>query len=115
MHCVGNALAAIDVFMLASPSEGFALTLAEAWLASVPTVATRVGAVPELERQHGQLVFPIRVNATESELAVAVLDALSAENRSVVMRAKQITQAHYTTRAMAARWTNYLCDIANNQ
>jgi len=46
---IGDALNALEVFMLASPSEGFSLALTEAWLCGVPAVATRVGAVPELE------------------------------------------------------------------
>ena len=105
---IGNALAALDVFMLASPSEGFSLALTEAWLCGVPTVATRVGAVPELEEMHGQLVVPVSVGAGPAELAAAVRRALSAEGREVAERARRIAWRHYTAGAMGQRWTEFL-------
>lgn len=109
---VGNALSAIDVFVLASPSEGFSLSLAEAWYCGVPVVATRVGAVPELERLHGQLVAPVPVAPSPEELAHAVEVALSPEFHSaVVFRAHEVVSLGYTARAMARRWTDYLCSV----
>lgn len=109
---VGDVLAALDVFMLASPSEGFSLSLTEAWYAGVPTVATRVGAVPELEAVHGPLVVPVSVNPTPDELAAAVRIARSDEFRVTVSRVQTMVCEHFTSVAMARRWTNYLETIA---
>jgi glycosyltransferase involved in cell wall biosynthesis len=109
---VGNALAALDVFLLASPSEGFSLALTEAWLCGVPVVATRVGAVPELEGTHGQMVVPVPAGAESAELAAAVRRALSADNRVVIERAKEVAWRHFTAQAMADRWTGFLMMIA---
>lgn len=106
---VGNILSALDVFLLASPAEGFSLSLAEAWYAGVPTVATRVGAVPELERSNGQLVSAVPVNPSPRALAKAVLRAHSPDFRQeVVPRAQRLVAESYTATAMARRWTEYL-------
>jgi glycosyltransferase involved in cell wall biosynthesis len=45
---VPEILTALDVFALASSVETFGLAVAEALVAGVPTVATRVGGVPEI-------------------------------------------------------------------
>ncbi len=109
---VGTILAGLDCFVLASPAEGFSLALAEAWLCGVPTVATRVGAVPELERKHGPLVSPVPVNPTPDQLAAAVRYAVSNEFRATVDRARAVVAAHYTAARMGERWTDYLCRVA---
>lgn len=111
MEQIGDALAALDCFVLASPSEGFSLALAEAWYAGLPTVATRVGAIPELEAKHGKLTVPVPINPTPEELAKAVEQALSEANQETVERARQVVREHYTATAMAARWTDYLEEI----
>jgi len=106
---VGNILSALDVFMLASPAEGFSLSLTEAWYAGVPTVATRVGAVPELERSNGELVSAVPVNPSPRILAKAVLHAHSPDFRQVVVpRAQHLVAEFFTASAMARRWTEYL-------
>ncbi|MHC4609205.1 MAG: glycosyltransferase, partial [Planctomycetota bacterium] len=58
---IGDAYAALDCFLLASPAEAMSLSIIEAWLTGVPVVATNVGAIPELERRFGQLVRGIGV------------------------------------------------------
>ncbi len=106
---VGDILTALDVFILASLTEAFSLSLAEAWYCGVPVVATRVGAIPELERQHGQLVAPVPLHPSGSDLAQAVTEALSpAFHREVVLRAQNVVSQFYTSAEMANRWTDYL-------
>lgn len=108
----GNALSAIDVFMLASPAEGFSLSMAEAWWNGTPVVATRVGAVPELERRHGQLVAPVPIDASADALARGVEMALEPRfSEQVVPRARRMVHQFHTAGAMAAQWTEYLYSI----
>ncbi|MCZ2344477.1 MAG: glycosyltransferase family 4 protein [Bacteroidales bacterium] len=110
---VGDILAALDVFVLATPAEGFSLALAEAWLAGVPTVATRVGAVPELEERFGELVAAVPVDPSPRMLARAIQYAMSAEFRQeVVPRAQSMVTTYFTAAAMAERWTEYIHSIA---
>jgi len=108
---VGDVLAALDVLVLASPSEGFSLALTEAWLAGLPTVATPVGAVPELEREYGPLVAPVPVDPTPRELADAVETALGPGRRGTTERARRVAWDHFTAGAMAARWTDFLREV----
>ena len=113
---VGNILHALDAFVLASPSEGFSLALAEAWYCGVPTVATRVGAVPELERVHGQLVASVPMQATAGDLAGAVQSALSPTFQStVVHRARETVVRHFTAGVLGRRWTEYLGSIVSER
>lgn len=111
---VGATLTALDLLMLASPNEGFSMVLIEAWLAGLPTVATRVGAVPELEAVHGRLVVPIATEANADELAEAVEAALSPSNREVVEHARSVAWNHLTSEAMATRWADYLREISGS-
>lgn len=108
----GNLLSAIDAFVLASPAEGFSLSLAEAWYCGVPIIATPVGAVPELEQRHGRLVARVPIGASPREMAGAVQLALTPDYREeVVVRAREMVCSHYTATSMTERWTDYLFSI----
>lgn len=109
---VGDALAASDVIMCCSYTEGFSLGILEAWLAGVPVISTGVGAIPELEAMHGQLVVQVSTNPTVEETAEAVAVALSRANKPVIDRARSVAWNHYTLPAMAERWTNYMERVA---
>lgn len=108
---VGDALSALDCFVLASPSEGNSLALLEAWAGGVPTVATQVGAVPELERLHGRLTISVPVGPTVYEIADAVLRALSADNQVTIEKARRLVRSTYTIEAMGRNWTDYLLAV----
>lgn len=112
---VGDALHAADCFVLATPHEGFSLSLIEAWLAGVPVVATRVGAVPEIEAKFGALVVPVTVRPTGAELAAAVKVALSKRNTARVAKAKRIAAEHFTAEAMGRRWAEWLSEVGGRQ
>jgi len=111
---VGDVLNALDCFVLASPSEGMSLAIVEAWLAGTPVVATRVGAIPELEREHGKLVTPVQVEPSRKQLAEAVRDSLAPHNREVVERSRRIANRHYTAETMGQRWCDYLVEITTS-
>ncbi len=105
---IAEVLAGIDVFMLASEREAFSLGMIEAWLAGKPVVATRVGAVAELEARYGQLVFSVPENPTTDDLADAVRLAVQPIAQIVIMRARKVAQEHFTSTIMSERWCDYL-------
>lgn len=105
---IGDILHALDCYVLASPAEGFSLGLLKAWHCGVPTVATQVGGVPELETQYGALTVPVPLRVTPRELAQAVTQALSAANHATVTRACKAIEPQFTAEAMGHRWTEYL-------
>jgi glycosyltransferase involved in cell wall biosynthesis len=65
----------MDIFVLASRTEGFPVVLLEAMAMGLPVIATRVGGIPELIRDNetGFLVRPFRYK----ELSRAILNVLS--------------------------------------
>lgn len=108
---IGDALHALDSMMLVSPSEGFSLALAEAWYCGLPTVATPVGAIPDVEPVHGQLSVTVPLKATPPTLAAAVRQSLAPGNFPVVDRAARVVRDYYTAEAMAQRWADWLLSI----
>ena len=109
---IGDVYAAMDCFMLASESEAFSLSLTEAWMSGVPAVATRVGAVPELEAVHGPLVVPVEFESTDKQLAHAVQQAISPAWNERVQVAQRLAKREFTAAAMGQRWTEYLVRLA---
>jgi glycosyltransferase involved in cell wall biosynthesis len=105
---VGDPLAGLDVFMLASHREAFSLGLIEAWLAGVPVVATPVGSVPELEAIYGPLVTPVGLKPTVAQLAAAVTESRTAAGVRTAVKAHNLAHDEFTCEAMAARWATYL-------
>lgn len=75
---VPEILSAGDIYVQPSRSEGIPLSIMEASLASLPTVATKVGGIPEAARPNcnGILVTP----DSPSELAEAMKDLIEDED-----------------------------------
>jgi glycosyltransferase involved in cell wall biosynthesis len=73
---VPDLLAAADVFVLSSDSEGLPMSVLEAMAAGVPVVATAVGGVPELVRddETGLLVPPRDPGALAAALGKLAAD-----------------------------------------
>lgn len=73
---VARYLAAGDVFVLASRTEGLPHVVLEAMLAGTPVVATRVGGTPELvhDGETGRLVPPDDAGALTSALRASLED-----------------------------------------
>ncbi len=104
---VGNVYHALDCLMLASQCEGHSLALAEAWYCDLPTIATPVGATPELEALHGKLTTTLPLAHTARDLVTAVLAALHPNNPSV-RQAHQAAARYLTDTAICRRWDKYL-------
>lgn len=108
---IGDALAALDVWVLGSPAEGFSIALLEAWAAGVPVVSTRVGCLNEIEQQFGAMVTEISVDADEVELRSAIHHALSPSGRSIADHARRVALEHLTAELSAQRWAEWLREI----
>ncbi len=105
------ALAALDCFVLASPSEGMSLGLIEAWMAGLPVVATRVGAVPELEDHFGRMVHPVPIKPSGRVLAEAAREAMA--ETATWKRAQAVALEHLTADKMAQRWNDLISETIN--
>ena len=110
---VGDALHGLDCLMLVTPAEGMSLSIIEAWLSGVPVVATRVGAIPELERDHGTLAVTVPVDLEPIDLARAVRQAISKENIRTIEHAREVARQYYTVEAMSRRWFAFLRSFAD--
>jgi glycosyltransferase involved in cell wall biosynthesis len=105
-HDVGSALAAMDIFTHPSEHEGFSNSIAEAWLAGVPTVYTRsTGAVTDL----GDLGIPVSSEADGQEIAEAIRKADG--NLELIRKARQIIQSGYLIEHNVRRWEEYLFEL----
>lgn len=111
---VGSVLNALDVFLLPSYSEGFSMSLLEAWAAGLPVVATRVGSLPRLEEQYGRLVTPIEPEDSAEALAAAIRKAI-AGGAEMTGRAREMVLASYHVARMAEEWTDYLVAVAEGR
>jgi glycosyltransferase involved in cell wall biosynthesis len=95
-----------DLFILPSRRESFGLVIAEAMAASLPVVATRVGAIPEIvqDSETGILIPPENLMA----LTKAINDLLSDTQRMKAMgtKGKQRVQDLFTWDKAAQRVLN---------
>ena len=107
---LGDTLSGLDLWLLASPAEGFCLARTEAHLAGLPVVTTPTGEIPRLEAQHGPLTWTVPVGSTGKTIAAAVIQLQSDADKTKELcnRARQLAWGRYTAPAMAARWADYL-------
>ncbi len=66
-------LKAFDIFCLPSLKEGFPFVILEAMRASLPIIATRVGAIPEIIRQHKEGILIEPKNIKEIKRSIELL------------------------------------------
>lgn len=109
---VCSVLAATDVLVLTSISEGLPGVLIEAGLRGLPTVAARVGGVPEIvqHRQTGLLV-EARDQAAFTE---AINEALLSGG-AMGLAARTYCRDHFELARVAAQWADVLEDVVREQ
>jgi glycosyltransferase involved in cell wall biosynthesis len=97
---IERVLAACDLFVLSSVSEGLPNTILEAMATGLPVVSTRVGGADELV-EHGRtglLVPPSDAEAMAG--ALARLAAAPQERQAMGMAGRQAVERHFSLRAM---------------
>lgn len=98
-HDVPDLIAACDLFVLPSHSEGFGTSLIDAMLAGRPIVATTAGGIPEcLGEDAGWLVSPCSATALSSAI-VEALDSTDEPARRID-RARQRAERLFTADRM---------------
>lgn len=110
-RCIGDAYAALDLHLLASKEEGFALVVPEAMLVGVPQVTTRTGIVPEIEQRWPGVLTVIPTTPTDAELGDACQAALAPEHRQRVREGRQIAWEHFSAAAMGNAYARYFAEI----
>jgi glycosyltransferase involved in cell wall biosynthesis len=98
-HDVPTFLGGLDVFVLASISEGMPLSLLEAIASGLPVVATAVGGVPPIVRStdSGWLCEPRDAHS----LCAAMESAIAcSDRRNRGERARQLVAEHYSAERM---------------
>jgi len=107
-------LMACDIFTLPSREEAFGLVFLEAGLCAKPTVATRVGGIPEIiqHEKTGYLVKPQHFD----ELAVRIIELLSNEEkrRRMGRLAREHVLAHFDLNDRIAELDKFLRAVVDN-
>lgn len=102
----------LDLLVVSSISEGFALTAAEAMAGGVPVVATRVGGVPEVVT-HGEtgLLVPPR---DPDALAAAIARLLDDETlrQSMARRAAEVADVRFRIESNVEAFTRIYREVA---
>ncbi|MDQ4070546.1 MAG: glycosyltransferase [Actinomycetota bacterium] len=110
-----DVLPALDVFVLASGTEGLPLSILEAMSQGVPVVASAVGAVPDIvvPGRTGQLVPP----GDGPALAAAVEQLLMqpAAARALGARGRRAFVARHTAGAMVDRYQDLWLGLASQR
>jgi glycosyltransferase involved in cell wall biosynthesis len=102
---IADILAAADLFVLPSLSEGFPFVLLEALAMGCPVVASRVNGIPELIEDHktGLLVPARDPHALAAAIREVLIDPTAASKMGVAGRA--VVQERFTVDRMVANTT----------
>lgn len=105
----GDLLGAADVLLNPSDQEGFGLSMAEAWAAGVPVIATPLGAAAI----HPELVRAVPVEAGPRVWAAAILaDAADSEGTARRAAEARATAARlYSAEAFGRSWSDLLASL----
>lgn len=103
---VADLLAAADVFLLTSISEGIPLTVIEAMAAGVPVVSTAVGGIPEMIRS-GESGWLAKVG-DDAGLAEALIRVHQNpdQRQSVIREAEQVARIRFSLDVMLQNYSD---------
>lgn len=107
---VSDVYGALDCLLLTSPSEGFSLTVTEAWAGGIPVVASDVGA---MQMYPGVSVIA-PTGADGDTLKAAIYKAISPDRRNTIERVKLFAREYLSSEAMCENWGAYLTDVVEN-
>jgi sugar transferase (PEP-CTERM/EpsH1 system associated) len=112
---VENVLAAADVFVLSSASEGLSNTILEAMAAGLPVVATRVGGADEMveDGTTGLLVTPGSATELAAALSVVLHDPARRHTMGVAGRAR--AEHEFSLEAMVSRYEEMYLEMASKR
>ena len=104
---VNELLALADLMVMPSEMESFGLAALEAMACCVPSIATRVGGVPELieDGVNGRL-FPVGDTAAMATAAVALLSDTTALE-AMAKAARRHAQEHFCTTRIIPRYEGF--------
>lgn len=108
---VPRLLGAMDLFALSSLSEGLPITVLEAMCASLPVVATNVGALPELveEGVTGFLVEPKNIGALAERISRFYRGSVTARDFGMAGRRK--VEREFRLEQMLERYTDLYLSV----
>lgn len=101
---VPDLLAAADLFVMPSFSEGLPLALVEAMFAARPVVASRVGGIPEVVTGEGDAILVPPGDADALSVAVGGILECPERGRALGRAAREIARADFTLERMAASY-----------
>lgn len=112
-NCVRDYLAAMDIFVLPSRSEGLPVALLEAMLAGVPVAATHVGEVAEI-LDHGRAgrVMPDDESQWAPLLGDMLEDSATAIAADVSRYARRRVKDEYSQAVTLKEYEHVYCDAA---
>ena len=103
---VANArenLSAADIYLMPSRKEGLPLALLEAGLASLPVIASKVGAIPEVITDRKNGLYMPRSNTHILAKAISYLLTHSAEASSFGSNLREVVLEKFSEREMIAK------------
>jgi N-acetyl-alpha-D-glucosaminyl L-malate synthase BshA len=104
---VNELLPLADLMLMPSEMESFGLAAQEAMACSVPTIATRVGGVPELITDHvNGLLFPVGDVHAMAAAAVALLQD-GPRYAAMSLAARRTAQDHFCATRIIPRYEEY--------
>jgi glycosyltransferase involved in cell wall biosynthesis len=109
--CPEQYLRIMSVFALTSRSEGFPVSLLEAWLAGVPAVCSAVGGIPGIvAHEVDGILFPPNDEAALVSALIRVLQDQPLRNR-LAFAGEQVVRQRYSLARMAEHYQTRYCEL----